>query len=81
MAADISDEASCAKFAAFARDKAGRVDVLINCAGFFPTQPFDEMTLADWNKVIGINLTGVFLVVKAVPTEKSIWHVRASSMG
>ena len=66
IAADISDEASCAKLAAFARDKAGRVDVLINCAGFFPTQSFDDMSLADWNKVIGINLTGVFLMVKAV---------------
>jgi NAD(P)-dependent dehydrogenase (short-subunit alcohol dehydrogenase family) len=65
-AADISDEASCAKLAAFARDKVGRVDVLINCAGFFPTQSFDEMSLGDWNKVIGINLTGVFLMVKAV---------------
>jgi 3-oxoacyl-[acyl-carrier protein] reductase len=63
IAADISDEASCAKLAAFARDKAGRVDVLINCAGFFPTQLFDEMSLADWNKVIGINLTGVFLML------------------
>jgi NAD(P)-dependent dehydrogenase (short-subunit alcohol dehydrogenase family) len=66
MAADISDEASCARLAAFARDKAGRVDVLINCAGFFPTQSFEKMTLADWNKVIGINLTGVFLMVKAM---------------
>jgi NAD(P)-dependent dehydrogenase (short-subunit alcohol dehydrogenase family) len=66
MTADISDEASCAKLAAFARDKSGRVDVLINCAGFFPTQSFDEMMLADWNKVIGINLTGVFLMVKAM---------------
>jgi NAD(P)-dependent dehydrogenase (short-subunit alcohol dehydrogenase family) len=66
IAADISDEASCAKLATFASQKAGRVDVLINCAGFFPTQSFDEMTLADWNKVIGINLTGVFLMVKAV---------------
>jgi NAD(P)-dependent dehydrogenase (short-subunit alcohol dehydrogenase family) len=66
MAADISDEASCANLAAFARDNAGHVDVLINCAGFFPTQSFDEMSLADWNKVIGINLTGVFLMVKAV---------------
>jgi NAD(P)-dependent dehydrogenase (short-subunit alcohol dehydrogenase family) len=66
MAADISDEASCAKLAAFARDKVGRVDVLINCAGFFPTQSFDEMSLGDWNKVISINLTGVFLMVKAV---------------
>jgi NAD(P)-dependent dehydrogenase (short-subunit alcohol dehydrogenase family) len=66
MAADISDEASCGRLAAFAGDKAGRVDVLINCAGFFPIQSFEEMTLADWNKVIGINLTGVFLMVKAM---------------
>lgn len=65
-AADISDEASCAALADFAREKAGRVDVLINCAGFFPTVDFDKMTLEQWNKIIGINLTGVFLMVKAV---------------
>jgi len=66
LAADISDEVSCAKLAAFARDTSGRVDVLINCAGYFPTQVFTEMSLADWNKVVGINLTGVFLMVKAI---------------
>ena len=66
LAADISDEASCAKLAAFAHDKARRVDVLINCAGYFPIQAFAEMSLADWNKVVGINLTGVFLMVKAI---------------
>jgi 3-oxoacyl-[acyl-carrier protein] reductase len=64
--ADISDEASCADLTAFARDKAGRVDVLVNCAGYFPTQAFAEVSLTDWNKVIGINLTGAFLMVKAV---------------
>lgn len=66
LAADISDEASCAALSDFARDQAGRVDVLVNCAGFFPNQPFDTMTLAEWNQVIGINLTGVFLMVKAM---------------
>ena len=66
LAADISDEASCAKLAAFALAKAAHVDVLVNCAGFFRRQPFMEMSLADWNKVIGINLTGVFLMVKAI---------------
>lgn len=65
-AADIAEEASCAVLADFAKAKAGRVDVLINCAGFFPTVDFDDMTLADWNKVVGINLTGVFLIVKAM---------------
>jgi len=66
LAADISDEVSCGTLAAFARDKTGRIDVLVNCAGYFPTQAFANMSLADWNKVIGINLTGVFLVVKAI---------------
>ena len=60
LAADISEEVSCAKLAAFALAKAGRVDVLVNCAGFFPTQAFTEMSLADWNKVIGINLIASF---------------------
>jgi NAD(P)-dependent dehydrogenase (short-subunit alcohol dehydrogenase family) len=64
--ADIADETSCAKLADFARSKAGRIDVLVNNAGFFPTLSFDEMTLVEWNKVIGINLTGVFLMVKAM---------------
>jgi 3-oxoacyl-[acyl-carrier protein] reductase len=66
LAADISDEASCAKLAAFVLAKASHVDVLVNCAGFFPTRAFTEMSLADWNKVIGTNLTGVFLMVKAI---------------
>jgi NAD(P)-dependent dehydrogenase (short-subunit alcohol dehydrogenase family) len=66
LAADISNEASCNALAGFAREKAGRVDVLVNCAGFYPNQPFETMTLAEWNQVIGINLTGVFLMVKAM---------------
>lgn len=66
LSADISDEASCKKLADFASETAGRIDVLINCAGFFPVQSFEEMSLADWNKVIAVNLTGVFLMVKAV---------------
>jgi 3-oxoacyl-[acyl-carrier protein] reductase len=64
--ADIADQTSCHALGDFVSDKTGRVDVLINCAGFFPTQPFDEMTLDDWNKVVGINLTGVFLMIKAM---------------
>lgn len=63
---DIAEEESCAELASVARDNFGRVDVLINCAGFAIPKPFEEVTLADWNKVIGTNLTGLFLVVKAV---------------
>lgn len=66
LAADISSQTSCKQLADFAREKIGRVDVLVNCAGYFPAQSFEEMSLDDWNKVIGINLTGVFLMTKAM---------------
>ena len=66
VAADISDEEDCARLAKFARQQAGRIDVLVNCAGYFPSVAFEEMTTAQWRRIIDINLTGVFLVVKAL---------------
>src|SRR6202043_3694888 len=33
-----------------------RCDILINCAGIFPNQPFEEMAFADWRRVLAINL-------------------------
>ena len=43
----------------------GRCDILINCAGIFPQQAFDDMTFADWRRVLSINLDGAFLVSSA----------------
>ncbi len=40
--------------------------MLVNCAGFFPVRAFEQITAADWKKVIDINLTGVFFMTKAV---------------
>jgi NAD(P)-dependent dehydrogenase (short-subunit alcohol dehydrogenase family) len=39
-----------------------RCDILINCAGIFPQHAFDQMTFADWRRVMSINLDGLFLV-------------------
>jgi 3-oxoacyl-[acyl-carrier protein] reductase len=64
--ADITDEGDTEALAAFARGKGGRIDVLVNVAGFFPVQPFLEMTAKDWRKIIDINLTGTALMCKAV---------------
>ena len=67
VAGDISKEADCAGIAAFARDRCGgRVDVLVNVAGRFPIQPFEELTAEDFRRVVEVNLTGVFLMIKAV---------------
>lgn len=65
-AADISSEQDCHRIADMAREHTGRVDVLINCAGYFPFRPFEEMTAAEWRLVIDINLTGPFLMTHAV---------------
>jgi NAD(P)-dependent dehydrogenase (short-subunit alcohol dehydrogenase family) len=61
-AADISDEADCDRIAQLVRDTAGHLDVLINCAGYFPIVGFEEMTTQQWRQVIDINLTGTFLM-------------------
>jgi glucose 1-dehydrogenase len=42
----------------------GTIDILINNAGIQQDAPFDEMTLAQWQKVIDVNLTGQFLCAR-----------------
>lgn len=65
-AADVSSEEDCGKLADVARDRAGRVDVLVNCAGYFPFRTFEEMSADEWRKVIDVNLTGGFLMTRAM---------------
>ncbi len=48
-----------------ARRVFGRLDVLINCAGILRISPIEEMTEAEWNEVLQVNLTGAFLLTKA----------------
>lgn len=65
----------------------GRCDILINCAGIFPNQPFDQMTFADWRQVLAINLDSVFLMSSAfVPGMKErrwgrIVNMASSTLG
>ena len=44
--------------------KHGRLDVLFNNAGIAIRKPTAEITLDDWNKVVGVNMTGVFLCAR-----------------
>ncbi len=47
----------------------GTIDILVNNAGLQKDAPFDEMTLADWNLVINVNLTGQFLCAREAVKE------------
>jgi NAD(P)-dependent dehydrogenase (short-subunit alcohol dehydrogenase family) len=44
----------------------GRIDVLVNNAGIIAYEGLDELTLEDWNRVIAVNQTGVWLGMRAV---------------
>jgi len=46
--------------------KFGQIDVLVNNAGVAIFKPFVETTLDDWRQTMEVNLTGVFVMVKAV---------------
>ncbi len=62
--ADVSQEADVQAMFAQTIAKFGRLDILVNNAGLQKDAPLDEMTLAQWNTVIGVNLTGQFLCTR-----------------
>jgi len=51
-------------FETLVRDE-GRIDILVNNAGIAIRKPTTELTLADWQRVVDINMTGVFLCSRA----------------
>jgi NAD(P)-dependent dehydrogenase (short-subunit alcohol dehydrogenase family) len=61
LVADVSDEASVKRAFAEVNERVGRIDFLVNNAGVRQIKPFVELTLAEWQRVIDINLTGTFL--------------------
>jgi NAD(P)-dependent dehydrogenase (short-subunit alcohol dehydrogenase family) len=47
-------------------DEMGRVDILINNAGIPAPRTFEDTDFADWDQVIGVNLSGVFYLTRAL---------------
>jgi NAD(P)-dependent dehydrogenase (short-subunit alcohol dehydrogenase family) len=63
---DVTDEAAWAELVAHVLSRYGRVDVLANVAGVIGYDAIDELDLAEWNRIIGVDQTGVFLGMRAV---------------
>jgi 3-oxoacyl-[acyl-carrier protein] reductase len=66
---DVADPASVRAMVAAVLAEFGRIEILMNNAGVGGNTPFLETSLADWNRIIGINLTGAFLVAQACARE------------
>ena len=67
--ADVSKEDQVAAMFDAMRARFGTVDILINNAGLQQDSPFEKMTLAQWQKVIDVNLTGQFLCAREAVRE------------
>ncbi len=62
--ADVSVEEEVGAMFARMLQQFGTIDILVNNAGLQRDSTFHEMTLADWNKVLNVNLTGQFLCAR-----------------
>jgi len=64
LAADVTDEAAVVGMFADAVEHFGKLDILVNNAGTAVAGPPETIGLADWQRVVDVNLTGVFLCAR-----------------
>jgi meso-butanediol dehydrogenase/(S,S)-butanediol dehydrogenase/diacetyl reductase len=73
---DVRDEASCDAAVAFALEQAGRLDIVCANAGVLRITPVHELTVAEFERTVDVNLLGVFRTCKA-----AMPHFRAQRSG
>lgn len=61
---DVSNENNVQEVLREITDKFGRLDVVINNAGLDVTKPITELSVAEWDRVMNVNLRGPFLMAK-----------------
>jgi NAD(P)-dependent dehydrogenase (short-subunit alcohol dehydrogenase family) len=66
IAADVTDKKSVDGMVKATLDRWGRIDILINVAGGADRKPVVDMTAADWDHIVEMNLKSVFLCSQAV---------------
>ena len=69
LGGDVSREEDVQRMFRTAVGELGSIDILVNNAGMQRDAAFADMTLADWNAVIGVNLTGQFLCAREAVRE------------
>ncbi|GAA2124890.1 SDR family NAD(P)-dependent oxidoreductase [Nocardioides bigeumensis] len=66
VSCDVTDESSIAAVVAHVEQEHGRLDVVVNCAGVIDVAPVATMPSRQWQRVLDVNLTGAFLLTRAV---------------
>ena len=67
--ADVSNEEQVIQMFEKMKSEFGTIDILVNNAGLQRDAPIEQMTIDQWNKVIGVNLTGQFLCAREAVKE------------
>ncbi|WP_103174142.1 SDR family oxidoreductase [Paracoccus sp. SY] len=66
---DVTDAQDVAAFAAAARAEWGRVDAIVNNAGVMPLSPMAALKVAEWDRMVDVNIKGVLYGIAAVLPE------------
>ncbi len=61
---DISEPDTADRIVDQAMEHFGRIDTLVNDAGLYISKPFAQYTLEDYRSIVGVNLTGFFLMTQ-----------------
>jgi NAD(P)-dependent dehydrogenase (short-subunit alcohol dehydrogenase family) len=74
--ADLAQAADCQAFVDGAADALGRVDVLLNMASVYVAHAFDDLTAADWDQSLAVDVRAAFLCTRA-----AVPHMRRNGGG
>ena len=61
---DVADEDAVKGAVRNAHERLGRIDCVVNAAGFAAFAPIEQLSLADWNRMLTVHLTGTFVVCR-----------------
>jgi 3-oxoacyl-[acyl-carrier protein] reductase len=65
LTADVGDEASVASMAAVVEERLGPPAILVNNAAIYPSRPWEEVPVAEWDEVLAVNARACFLCARA----------------
>jgi NADP-dependent 3-hydroxy acid dehydrogenase YdfG len=66
---DVTDRADVQAFAEAARERFGRIDVIVNNAGVMPLSPMAALKVDEWERMVDVNIKGVLYGIAAVLPE------------